>query len=166
MKKRWALMVAVFILTAAFLAVFATVRETSPLRVGSAPDDAWTYIHTSAAWGGTTPNIIGVSQSHKWTADGGNIFRETEFRWRSGSPFAIRKTTFYFGTNATIRHVSASWKYEWPFAKKKVVVVPTPYFGGGFGTNTFYPADPRIQQLMNEARQTMSTPPRPDSPAK
>ena len=124
MKKRWATVIAVFVLAAFFLATLATVRDTSPLRVGSTPDEAWTYIHTTAAWGGGTPNMIGVAQSHKWSADGSSIYRETEFRWRSGIPFAVRKTTFYFGTNSTIRRISASWKYEWPASKKSAAVTP------------------------------------------
>ncbi len=118
MWKRWLLLSICVLFAVTFLAIRFTVRDTSPLRVGSKPDEAWTYIHTSAAWGGMAPNFLGVKQSHKWSADGENIYRETEFTWKSGSPIAFRKTTFYYGTNNTIRRVWASWKYAWPSAKK------------------------------------------------
>lgn len=140
MKKRWlALGVGVFV-AAIFLAIRISVRDTSPLGIGSTPDEAWTYVHTSAAWGSSTPNLFGIAQKHRWTADGAGICRETEFRWRRGMPFATRTTTFYFGTNTAISRISSQWKYAFLSPKTKGTPAPVSirYFGG-FGTNSGYP---------------------------
>lgn len=148
MKWRLAILAVGVILMVILLAIGFTVRDRSPLGVGSTPDEAWTYVHTSAAWGGGVPNIFGVRQTHKWTADGGNIYRETEFWWKSGPPFATRKTIFHYGTNDTIRRVSATWKYQWPSTKKAAPAVSGQWgsasrglaaAGAGMSMHSFHP---------------------------
>ena len=114
MKARKAIIAIPFIAIPVLLVAVA-MRDPSPLRVGSTPDEVWGYMHTGGVSGISRRNTFGVARANYWTAYATNIHCETRFRWQTNKVFAIRKTIYDFGTNDTIQRVQSGWNFNWPF---------------------------------------------------
>ena len=89
-------------------------NEPTPLRIGSEPNEIWTFIHTGAV-AGTRPVKLGIGKRSKWQATATNISWETQFHFRNKQTFATRNTIYDFGTNGAIYDIHSSWRFRWPF---------------------------------------------------
>ncbi len=100
----------------AVLAVVAVRANRSPLSVGSTADEAWSYVHSPAAWqsGG---KFLGITRSG-WSAHALDIQCDMKYYLKVGTNryvFVTRHVMYLLGTNSVIIGMQSSNKWRWPF---------------------------------------------------
>jgi hypothetical protein len=96
--------------------LFVTIdisRHSSPLRTGATADEAWNFIHTSAATHTRASSLpIPLFRYTAWSADTHCITCESRFYWRTNTFLATRTITYALGTNGLISGTRSQWKWS------------------------------------------------------
>ena len=104
-------LVVVLLLGAGVMFLVMGLRESSPLRVGATPDEAWTHIHKGRH---ATTNFLRVSKRTKWKADTRGVESTSRYAWQK-KLIAVRKTVYTYNTNTIIIDIDSEWDFHWPF---------------------------------------------------
>src|SRR5262249_35859312 len=97
------------------LVVSDASAHRTPLSVGATADEAWTYIHSPAAWGSRS-GLFGVTR-RGWKARAYDIQCDEKhyFHLKTNHVFATRHLVYILGTNGTITGIKSDWKWIRPF---------------------------------------------------
>ncbi|PYJ08154.1 MAG: hypothetical protein DME25_02220 [Verrucomicrobia bacterium] len=116
-RYRKALCAAVILLAAglAMLVGTETKAHRSPLSIGATADEAWTYIHTPAAW--VSHGLLFDTARNGWIAHARDIQCDASYslRWPKDRLFATRHIVYLLDTNGTIVGIKSHWKWVRPF---------------------------------------------------
>src|SRR5947207_10092180 len=97
------------------LIVIEAGAHRTPLSVGATADEAWTYIHSPAAW--ESRGVLFHVKRRGWRAQAFDIQFDAKyyFRLQTNHVFATRHLVYLVGTNGAITGIKSDWKWVRPF---------------------------------------------------
>jgi hypothetical protein len=97
------------------LIVIESRAHRTPLSVGATAEEAWTYIHSPAAW--ETRGFLLDIKRRGWKAQQRDIQCDVRYyiQLKTNHLFATRHVVYLLGTNGVITGVKSDWKWVSPF---------------------------------------------------